>query len=293
MKFAWDDVRVLLALARAGNAAAAGAALGISPPTVGRRLRALEAATGGTLVQYRDGQLVLTWAGRRIVAAAERMELAAAEVGQVAGAEARAGAPVRVTAIAAVAHVLVRRLDAFLTSPTGPTVELVVTSQALSLSRGEADIALRMGRLPRADGLRCRRLGTVSYALYRRSEKPALEPAVLLNDVPTAETHGHSASTQAKWMEAEARRSGTTVRLRVSDPMLRLEACALGLGTALLPCFQGDAVTGLERVGPPVARLAERVFLLAHPGALARVEVRAVADAIAKAFAAERGAGRT
>ncbi|MGH8432390.1 MAG: LysR family transcriptional regulator, partial [Solimonas sp.] len=93
MKFDWDDARVLLALARAGNGAAAAAALGVSPPTVGRRLRALEAATGGTLVHYRDGQLVLTQAGRRIVAAAERMELAAAEVGQVAGAVAQPGTP--------------------------------------------------------------------------------------------------------------------------------------------------------------------------------------------------------
>lgn len=284
MKFDWDDARVLLALARAGNGAAAAAALGVSPPTVGRRLRALEAATGSTLVQYRDGQLVLTLAGQRIVAAAERMELAAAEVGQVAGAEARMGAPIRVTAIAAVAQILMHRLKAFLASPTGPTIELVVTSQALSLSRGEADIALRMGRLPRVDGLRCRRLGTLSYALYRRSGKAVLEPAALLNDVPTATTHGSPASEQAKWLEAEARRSGASVRLRVSDPMLRHDACALGLGTALLPCPQGDATPGLERVSPPVARLAERVFLLAHPDALARPEVRAVSDAIVKAF---------
>ncbi len=297
MKFDWDDARVLLALARAGNGAAAAAALGVSPPTIGRRLRALESATGGALIQYRDGQLVLTRAGQRIVAAAERMEVAAAEVGRVAGAEARTGAPVRLTAIATVAQILVRRLDAFLGSPAGPTIELVITSQVLSLSRGEADIAIRMGRLPRADGLRCRRLCTVSYALYRRSGKTACEAASLLNDVPTAATHGHSFSAQAQWVEAEALRQGTPVRLRISDPLLRLEACNLGLGTALLPCFLGDAEPELERVGQPIARLVEGVFLLAHPDTLARAEVRTAFDAIVKAFAIEASprpsAGRT
>lgn len=282
VKFDWDDARVLLALARAGNGALAAATLGVSPPTIGRRLRALEAATGGTLVQYRDGQLVLTATGRRVVAAAERMELAAAEVGQVAGAEAVAGAPVRVTAIAAISQFLVHRIDSVL-APPKPTIELVVTSLALSLSKGEADVALRMTRLPRAEGLRCRRLGTVTYALYRHARKKG-ERNTFLNDVPTAATHGHPNSAQAQWIDAEAARSGGAVGLRISDPFLRLEACASGLGVALLPCFQGDATPGLERVGDPIARLTEGIFLLAHPDTLARSEVRVVFDAIVEVF---------
>lgn len=282
-KFDWDDARVLLALARAGNAAAAAAFLGVSPPTIGRRLRALETATGGTLVHYRDGQLVLTATGKRVVAAAERMELAAAEVGQVAGAQAAAGAPVRVTAIAAIAQFLVQRLDSLL-GPGKPTIELVVTSQALSLPRGEADIAVRMGRLPRAEGLRCRKLGTATYALYRRTRRSKTEPARFLNDVPTAATHGQRTSAQADWVDAEAVRSGAAVAFRISDPLLRLEACAGGLGVALLPCFQGDATPELERIGRPIARLTEGIFLLAHPDTLARREVRTVFDAIVVTF---------
>jgi DNA-binding transcriptional LysR family regulator len=283
VKFDWDDARVLLALARAGNGALAAATLGVSPPTIGRRLRALEAATGGTLVQYRDGQLVLTATGKRVVAAAERMELAAAEVGQVAGAEAVAGAPVRVTAIAAISQFLVHRINSVL-APPKPTIELVVTSLALSLPKGEADIALRMTRLPRAEGLRCRRLGTATYALYRHAGMSKAERSTFLNDVPTAATHGHPNSAQAQWIEAETTRSGGTVGLRISDPFLRLEACASGLGVALLPCFQGDATPGLERVGEPIGRLTEGVFLLAHPDTLARSEVRVVFNAIVEVF---------
>ena len=205
VKIDWDDARILLALARAGNGATAAAALGISPPTVGLRLRALEAATGGTLIQYRDGQLVLTAAGKRMVAAAERMELAAAEASQVAGAEAVAGAPVRVTAIAAISQILVHRIDAFLTPPK-PTIELVVTSQTLSLLQRRSRHRVANRTAAPAEGLRCRRLTTVSYALYRRVGKRKAEPVTFLNDVPTATTHAHSSSAQARWVEAEASR---------------------------------------------------------------------------------------
>lgn len=284
--FSWDDARVLLTLARTGSAAAAAAALGVSPPTIGRRLRALEKATGGVQLAHQvDGQLVLAPAGQRLVAAAERMEADAAEMERaMRGAAATGAVPVRVTAIAAVAHLLLHRLGPFLAAPDEPTLEILVTPGPLSLPRGEADLALRMGRLPRAEGLRCRRLGTVSYALYRKRDAGTAGGG-FIGDAPTAATHGGLAtSAQAEWLDAEAARSRARVRLRVSDPTLRLEACALGFGAALLPAFQGDAAPELERVGAPVSRLGEGVFLLAHPDALRRAEVRAVADAIAAAF---------
>jgi hypothetical protein len=135
----------------------------------------------------------------------------------------------------------------------------------------------------RTDGLRCRRLAVIDYALYRHSGASA--PA-LLNDAPTAATHDHQLSAQATWVDGEAGRTGQAIRLRISDPGLRQEACALGLGTALLPCFWGDAAPELERVGAPVARLSERLYLLARPDALARPEVRSVANAIAAALRA-------
>src|SRR5437764_15191932 len=43
----WDDVRVFLAVARDGSLRAAGGALGLSQPTLGRRLAAFEATFGG------------------------------------------------------------------------------------------------------------------------------------------------------------------------------------------------------------------------------------------------------
>jgi DNA-binding transcriptional LysR family regulator len=43
----WNDARIFLAVARNGSLRAAGRALGISQPTIGRRIAAFEAVFGG------------------------------------------------------------------------------------------------------------------------------------------------------------------------------------------------------------------------------------------------------
>ncbi|WP_366500738.1 helix-turn-helix domain-containing protein, partial [Arcanobacterium phocae] len=47
----WSDLRVFLAIARAGSLGGASRRLGQSQPTMGRRLRALEEAVGTKLFQ--------------------------------------------------------------------------------------------------------------------------------------------------------------------------------------------------------------------------------------------------
>src|SRR2546421_9807638 len=71
----WDDVRVFLAVARKGSMRAAGRALGLSQPTIARRLAAFEAAFGGPSLFDRlpDG-LRLNTAGEQLVPAPESIE---------------------------------------------------------------------------------------------------------------------------------------------------------------------------------------------------------------------------
>ena len=68
----WDDVRVFLAVARHGSLRAAGRALGLSQPTIGRRLASFEATFGGpTLFDRLPEGLRLNAAGEQLVPAAE------------------------------------------------------------------------------------------------------------------------------------------------------------------------------------------------------------------------------
>ena len=71
----WDDVRVFLAVAREGSMRAAGRALGLSQPTIARRLAAFEATFGGpTLFDRLPEGLRLNAAGEQLVPAAGRRE---------------------------------------------------------------------------------------------------------------------------------------------------------------------------------------------------------------------------
>ena len=55
----WDDVRVFLAVAREGSMRAAGRALGLSQPTIARRLAAFEARYGPLHPSLRQGLIKL------------------------------------------------------------------------------------------------------------------------------------------------------------------------------------------------------------------------------------------
>src|SRR5881275_3358226 len=71
----WDGVRVFLAIAREGSMRAAGRALGLSQPTIARRLAAFEATFGGqTLFDRLPEGLRLNAAGEHLVPEAESVE---------------------------------------------------------------------------------------------------------------------------------------------------------------------------------------------------------------------------
>src|SRR5260370_18138157 len=73
----WDGVRVFLAVARHGSLRAAGRALGLSQPTIARRLAEFEATFGGpTLFDRLPEGAHLNADGERLVPVAETVEQA-------------------------------------------------------------------------------------------------------------------------------------------------------------------------------------------------------------------------
>lgn len=72
----WDDVRVFLAVARAGQFLAGARALKLDHATAARRVTALERALNARLLDRHTTGVPLTEAGGRFLAAAERMETA-------------------------------------------------------------------------------------------------------------------------------------------------------------------------------------------------------------------------
>src|SRR5581483_10681247 len=138
---------VFLAVARHGSLRAAGRALGLSQPTIGRRLASFEATFGGpTLFDRLPEGLRLNAAGEQLVPAAESVERAALmlERRRAAASPALSGT-VRVSVGEWAARFLAASLGhtAAAPLPQGITVELVESRETANLARREADLAVR------------------------------------------------------------------------------------------------------------------------------------------------------
>lgn len=96
----WDDLRIVLSVARARSFAAAARRLGVNESTVARRIIQAEERLRARLFERSLGKLEPTEAGAEIVRRAERieMEVQAAE-GAISGTDERAAGAVRVTSV--------------------------------------------------------------------------------------------------------------------------------------------------------------------------------------------------
>ena len=70
----WDDLKIVLAISREGSLTGAARVLGLTQPTMGRRLAAFEAAMGARLLQRMPSGYVLTALGESVLVHAERIE---------------------------------------------------------------------------------------------------------------------------------------------------------------------------------------------------------------------------
>ncbi len=250
----WDDLRVFLATYRTRSHAGAARALGVAPTTVGRRLVALEGAVGARLFARTPDGLSPTAAARALLPSAERIEAEALEAERaLAGADARATGAVRVTCGDGFANfVLCPALPAFLAAHPGLSLELRAVPQALDLTRGEADVAIRNFR-PRERSLVARRLGLEPQALYAapaylaargrpRSAADLDGHDLVLFDREFDRLRGQS------WLRSLAPRA--RIALRTGSTTSMHAACAAGAGMALLSSafVEGDA--RFERVLP-------------------------------------------
>lgn len=163
----WEHFRTFLAVLHEGSLSAAARLLGLTQPTAGRHIAALEAALGTTLFSRSRHGLLPTPAALELRPHAEAMQAAAEALVRTASGEAAAPhGTVRITASETVgAEVLPPLLAGFHARYPGIAIELVLTDRTENLTRREADIAVRMVR-PVQAALVARRIGRVAIGLY-------------------------------------------------------------------------------------------------------------------------------
>jgi DNA-binding transcriptional LysR family regulator len=285
--FDWNDLRYLLAVSQAGTLAGAARDLGVEHTTVGRRLTALETALGVRLFTRGPEGLTPTHAADEVLPLAREIASHADAIERrVAGGDARIEGTVRLTTSEALSGYFVKLSGTLRERHPNLMVEILSGNRVYDLGRGEADLAIRVAETSDTE-LVSRKVATAGWSLYAASSY------VERKGVPAApeELRGHEvigfdkslgAVPGALWLQEHA--EGAQVVLRGNSIIAALNACLLGLGIAVLPCFLGDPEATLQRLTPQVVG-GRPVFLVVHPD-LARVaRVRAVMDFMVETFA--------
>lgn len=272
----WDDVRVFLAIARAGTLSAAARVLGQSQPTMGRRLNALERSLGQVLFQRTADGFLLTDEGAAVLAHAERMEADALSFSrQLEGADAQLEGLLRVsTSDWFGLHAIAPVCAELTTLHPRITVELLTDARLYSLGRREADLAVRIVPFDEPDIIQ-RRLMHVRYALYTSVSRPSLpgqEARLVTMDI------GFSEMPDAVWLRKRHPRG--RVAFRSNSRHVQAVACAAGVGLAVLPCMLGDTHPGLRRVDLDVAPPGRDVWLGYHRDLRRLPRLRALLDLV-------------
>lgn len=277
----WDDLRLFLAVVRAGSFTRAGADTGLHHATLIRRIDALEREIGARLLERGAQGVRPTPAGAELAEGAARVEAEVITLSRaVAGQDASLTGTIRFTTTSSFPQLLMPLLAEFLDAHPGIDLDLDLSDPQRDLARREADIALRPTSVVPEDAL-AKEIGPLSFAPYA----PVGVDADHAPWIGFGEPLAHLAA--ARWFAASP--YAARVRHHASTVPGMITAAANGLGCALLPCFDADPEPGLRRLGPPIPEASARLFLLVHVDLRKVARVRALVDHLYPRLLAVRG----
>lgn len=272
----WDDVRVFVVLVRCGSLSRAGRELKVEHSTVVRRIDSLEKALGVRLFDRMARGWSLTTEGEQLFARAEQMEETANALLREADEGAALTGKVRLSALPAFsAAFLVPRLAACKEKWAAITLELVAETRLVSLTRREADLALRLGR-PQDPTVTARRLGTIRFGLFAT-------PAYLNRNAPDAWRFlafddSLRDTPEQQWLEKYA--EGREYSLASNSSLALLQAAEHNLGVAVLPYFLASGSQQLVAIASNDQPPSRDLWLVIHPEVRRSARVRLIADLV-------------
>lgn len=269
-KLDWSDLQSFLAVARGGGLAGGVAISGISAPTLGRHMLALERALSEVLFERLARGYELTRAGKELFQQAQEVEARVCDIERRR--EGDTGLPIRISAGTWMTRFLGNSINAIRV----PSARLVFRSSEAqhNIERREATIGLR-NRRPTEDNLAARKSTRIMFAPYATPDAVTSEDWV----ASTAQ------SPSANWVRAQR---GDQIRVEVSNPRSLLDLLRQGVGQGVLPCFVGDADARLVRAGPIIGALTHDQWLVVHGDDRHIDAVRQTVDLIAALIRANR-----
>ncbi|OZG71648.1 LysR family transcriptional regulator [Hahella sp. CCB-MM4] len=261
-----SDLEILLALSRGGTLAAAGERMGVDGSTVFRALQRVEKGLGVSLFErtragYLPSDVMLT-----LIDKAESIELALEQANSmVQESHSQVSGNVRITTTDILMQGLVIPVLAKI-SREHPllTFEFDTSNQLASLTKREADIAVRATRKP-PEHLIGRHLGPIRMALYKSPSLKAESLQQVMDDgvawiAPDEALPNHPS---VQWRRKHYPRVMPTYL--VDSILSVLECVKQGLGVGVMPLFLAQQHDGLVQLGDPIDESQTELWLLSHP----------------------------
>lgn len=240
-QLSWNDIPILLALARAGSMREAAHRLGITTSTVSRHLATAEKRLNTRLFMQVPGGYKPTATGQIFLSGAERTEESVHELISITKAE--AGGVVGTVRITSVEPIfdswMIRQLPELRTRHPQLQVVVIPDNHVLSFTRDEADLAIRVARPYEDAAILMRRIGSLGMAVYGattfrgtlRSRWHTLPWLAYYDDLMQ--------TPEMKWLASSI--PSARIVFRCSSVTTLVGACEAGLGVALLPCMMAES----------------------------------------------------
>lgn len=278
----WTALRDFVSVAESGSLSGAARVLGISQPTLGRRIEHLEKQLNARLFNRTTRGLALTETGERVLAHAQRMSEQALAIERIAsGANQQLEGSVRVTLTDMMGNRwLPGKLAEFYARFPGLRLEIVVENRTLDLIKREADVAVRFARPQQLD-LVTRRAIPVRYGLYAASDYLAEygRPA----HVRDLRQHYFVSYDESIFSNASLKRleklfGPERVLYRSTSNEGVLAAIKEGVGLGLAACYFAEQGHGLERLMATKLDHAFEAWVVTHEDLYQNARIRIVFD---------------
>jgi len=286
IQFDWNRARAFLVTAEEGSFSAAAKALGMTQPTLGRQVDALEQELGVALFERIGRGLMLTPSGLELIEHARAMGEAASNLALSASGQTQslegsvAISASEITAVSLLPPIIARLRREY----PGLLLEIVPSNDAVDLRRREADIAIRNFR-PTQNDLIARKLRDDQGHFYATPEYiQSIGNPKEMQELSHAQFIGFTPQSRSEMIE---RFSEFGMQIDVSNiPILagnhttHWELCKQGLGIGIVPQRLGDNDPAVRRVLPNSTPLPFPVWLTTHRELRTSRRVRVVFDVL-------------
>lgn len=287
--FDWNQVRAFLATAEGGSLSAAARSLGLTQPTVGRQVSALEESLGVVLFERIGRGLGLTPSGQELLGHVRKMGEAAERLALTATGQTTAvDGHVTITASDVFSvHYMPVVVEKLRVLAPGVTVDVVAANDIRDLRRREADIAVRHVR-PDDPDLIARKLGdrvghfcAAQKLLDRLGRMPRVDEAATLDFVAAQPLERFVADLEALGVKIDP----TRIRVSSASGLVYWAMIRNGLGIGIMDGGLVEVTPGVERVFTELPAPRFPVWLTAHRELRSSPRIRLVYDALAEALA--------